>query len=513
MAMSPEATKALVLDIVQRVLRSWWTVVAGVCLGLAGASLALDHVPKIYEARCTIFIAPTNVPDGIGNVTSSSDIAIRLNALESAVLSRPYLLDLIQELDRVAPKFEAPKSEADTERTVKALERGVQVYVKRAARTFILSFRHEDPIVAATVVNTLAQRYIDENVNFSDRSAADNVQLLLKLQEATREELRRREEEISRFRREHMLALNDSLQGNLKQLDQKEKEWEANQRAIERAQDQISQLRLQRDQNRLDAVTALSSAPVDNATLRLQQLRAELDALKLRYSDKHPAVEAKQHQLNEFLKTYSASTGGGGEDDAGGEALSPVDAQIRAQEREIARLEGAQATLQAEIGVLNRRVADTPRNELNLSEIARGIDVLRKKYEAQTANLESAKSTQMVIGERRGEQFEIVETANVPRVPVQPKPMMILGLGVIAGLGLFVGPLVIKRLLVPVITSEKALKEFARSPIVFAIPRIPTTEGMRAEYWRRVRNLALSGLSVVALVAAVVFTYDGKLPF
>ncbi len=35
---------SLILELVDRLFRSWWTVVAGLCLGLAGSLLALNYL-------------------------------------------------------------------------------------------------------------------------------------------------------------------------------------------------------------------------------------------------------------------------------------------------------------------------------------------------------------------------------------------------------------------------------------------------------------------------------------
>lgn len=514
MAMSPEATKALILDLIQRILKSWWTVIAGASIGLAVAMVALNYVPRIYEARCVIFVAPQKLPKDFITLSGGDDMGFRLNALESAVLSRNYLVDLIDELDRVAPNYERPQTEEQMERAVKGLQRRVEVLVRRSARTFHLTFQDEDPLVAATVVNTLAQRFINENVNYDERNISGNLATLEKLADAARQELQSREEAISRFRAAHVMALTASMPGNLKQLEQKEKEWDANQRSIERLGDQLSQLRAQRDQASFDSsVVVPSVAPIDAPTARLQQLRSELSALKLKYSAQHPEVSKKQFELDQFLETYSSSSGideSGNPLDA---TLSPIDAQIASQQREIARLEASQVKLKSEMATLNARVNQTPQNELKLQDMMRGMDPLRKRFDGTQAMVEGAKAAQLAIGAQQGEQFEVTEEAKVPRIPVQPKPMMIYGMGIIAGLVLFVAPMLIKRLLTPVITSEAALKEFARTPILFSIPRIPTTEGMRAEYWRRVKNIAFSGLSIVVLVLAGLFAFTDKLNF
>ena len=60
--MSESGGLSMALELADRLLRSWWTIVAGVCLGSAGSLAALKILPKTYEATTKIFIAPPKIP-------------------------------------------------------------------------------------------------------------------------------------------------------------------------------------------------------------------------------------------------------------------------------------------------------------------------------------------------------------------------------------------------------------------------------------------------------------------
>jgi LPS O-antigen subunit length determinant protein (WzzB/FepE family) len=51
-----KARSALAAELARPLLDSWWTVVAGVCLGLAAGMLGYRHVPKEYRATVTIAV-------------------------------------------------------------------------------------------------------------------------------------------------------------------------------------------------------------------------------------------------------------------------------------------------------------------------------------------------------------------------------------------------------------------------------------------------------------------------
>src|SRR5436190_8323413 len=95
--MSSGSNATIVLEVVDRLRKSWWTVVAGLCIGLACAVVALHYLPRTYKASTLIFVAPQSVPQEFVRSTVTDDMSIRLQSLRESVLSRPYLVKLVQQ--------------------------------------------------------------------------------------------------------------------------------------------------------------------------------------------------------------------------------------------------------------------------------------------------------------------------------------------------------------------------------------------------------------------------------
>src|SRR5262245_49109601 len=87
---------ALLLELADRLVRSWWTVIAGLCVGLAGGMRALDYLPQTYFASTKILVSPPTIPPDLVRSASGDDMAFRFAALKEEVLSRPYMLTLIE---------------------------------------------------------------------------------------------------------------------------------------------------------------------------------------------------------------------------------------------------------------------------------------------------------------------------------------------------------------------------------------------------------------------------------
>jgi hypothetical protein len=76
---------------------------------------------------------------------------------------------------------------------------------------------------------------------------------------------------------------------------------------------------------------------------------------------------------------------------------------------------------------------------------------------------------------------------------------MVYATGLLAGLALFVGPIVLRAFLAPVVASEAGLRSVADVPVLVAIPRLITRDVLRATWNRRLRNVVASVASVAVL--------------
>jgi len=128
---------------------------------------------------------------------------------------------------------------------------------------------------------------------------------------------------------------------------------------------------------------------------------------------------------------------------------------------------------------------------------------LKSQYEDYRVKSEAAKGAQRIEETHKGQQFEFLERATSPRVPVKPVPATIYGGGLAGGLILFVVPLLARRILRPVVYSQTGLQSLAEAPVLAAIPCIPTRETRRRARRAHLVNWTLSLLSASVLAGAV----------
>ncbi|MBZ5638231.1 MAG: hypothetical protein LAO51_05670 [Acidobacteriia bacterium] len=500
----PVATNAVLLELADRVLLSWWVVIAGVSLGLAGAVTALHYLPKTYEASTTIFVAPQQIPQEFVKSTVTDDMSMRLASLREAVLSRPYLTKLVQGTMGTVADAE------EMERTIRSMRSRIEVTVMeneraggRSGGVFRLTYRDRTPDRAARVVNTLADFYIERNVTFRAAQAEGTTRTLESLANDVLDQLKIQELAVAKFKEQHPYDTQAHFEANVQLLQGRQQDLSALIRDLGLARDRLQTLKSQEAQSAIAATSDVGGGAIlDPYTARLSQLKREYEALRARYRDDHPDVKAKKRELEDFIAGGAGaarSPAAGSGDGTGTRFATPIGLQIQAAEREVARLEADQGRLRDEIETYKRRIEATPRVEQQLADLSKGLDVLRERYKDYQTKLEEAKGSQKIESTQKGERFEVIERAAPPALPVRPLPFLVYAAGLLAGLALFVGPIVLHAFLAPVVSSEAGLRSVADVPVLVAIPRLVTRDVLRAAWNRRIRNVVTSVAAVAVL--------------
>lgn len=500
--MSESSQSVRFLEMLHYLRRWWWAPVSGTCLGLTAGLLAYALLPKTYEVNTKMFVSSSEVPQHYVKTVVGDDMAARLRSLRDAVVSQPYLETVVSEVFGV-------RDPARRAALVSRLRSQVSVFLlefddRRGAGLFQLTYRGPDPQRAVQVVNSLARRYMDENVRQRTEEARTTVEALERLSDASGDALRRHETAVTEFRARHLHELPDQLATNMQLLGQQQAALDATERAYLAAQDRLQSLSAQRALVQPPAGTSTRSA----APVTIEELRNELAVLRTTYTELHPLVLAAQRKL-EALEQVD-QTGQHQEEAAPAADSGPADAllrlQMEAQQREIARLEDERRKIHASIDVYRARVEATPVVDAQLTELTKGLEGRATRHREYLANCEEAKGALMVEQSRKTSRFDVVEPAVAPNKPIRPRPVLVYLAGLSIGLLLLPGPLVVREFLRPRLLSEVGLAAMADVPVLACIHELQTPEVVRERRRRLAVNLPISILSAAALVTTFVAT-------
>jgi len=499
--------RLLVLEVVDHLLESWWTVIAGLCLGFAGAVLALQVMPRVYEATAELNLDAEKLASGTVREAVTMDPTLQLQALRRNVLSERYL-------DTISAEIYGPAANpAEREARIQTIRSGVSVRTNSWDQKFSLSYRDSDPERAARVVNALARIYVEENVRFRTDRAASAAETYQTRAEEVWDLLQEKRRQIDRYRADHPLRTEADRGVNVQGLQTAEAALQQNRETQAGLRAQLDQLEAEREQAEMMEAFSLegagaapsSSAPAGTDPT-LARLRSELRDLETRYADRHPLVTAKRAEIERHERTVRAAPTP--EPVAPGPSrpasmTSHFDTQIRLTRAELESRQAEERKLLAEVGEFRRRLAATSEVQARIDEMSRDLNLLESEYKDFASQRLDAESAERVAATGPGKEFQIVGKASPPADPIFPKPLLIYGAGVALGLVVFVGPVLGRGLLMPVVRSEARLAEAIEVPVLVTIPRIETPAAVRQLRRNRMKNVVLAASSVAAVLAVV----------
>jgi capsular polysaccharide biosynthesis protein len=119
--------------------------------------------------------------------------------------------------------------------------------------------------------------------------------------------------------------------------------------------------------------------------------------------------------------------------------------------------------------------------------------LLQKKLEAELA--ENLERTQ------KGEQFKILDRANLPQKPEKPNIPRILAMGIMLALGSGLGLAFVREYLDPAFWSRKEVESMLNIPVLVSIPIITTERDRR---WKKIK-LATSICVLLVMSSTLLF--------
>jgi polysaccharide biosynthesis transport protein len=450
-------------------------------IALAVMTLAVLYsysLPKIYEAKSTVFIEQSVISELVRGIAITPSMDAKVRVLTVAITSRSMLLQVIHDLDMDL----TIRSEAERERLIKALQERTRISLDQRRGLFVVTHKDKDPRLARDFVNTLVRRYIEQSTS-SRRDESFEATVFLSEQIATfRERIDQAEENIIAFRQEKgiVLATDDSTL----------------RREIERAEQVLADLRARRNDLQAQLNLFIQSDPLRE---RLASLQKHLDHLLASYTEQHPEVIRTRGEIEtvQFRMTERPP-----------ESIQNISDPLRFEQ------------IQVELNALDRQQVNVERQLQRNREMLREIPIARATLNELTAEKEKQRQIhQQLVGrygqsevskqmelQDRSASFRIIDPAIIPITHISPNRVMIILFGITGGLGGAFGLLFLLDLLNRSVRSVKDIKSFGL-PILAMIPRYQDKGDLRKKKWRDLRFFTFAGayFGIILFFLAVEF--------
>jgi polysaccharide chain length determinant protein (PEP-CTERM system associated) len=418
--------------------RIWFFV--PLVLGLAAGVVALKVLPPTYRAETKVLVEPQRVPIDYVKPTITVSMQDRLRTIEPLIKNRNNLERIVREMD-LYPEL---RGVAPMDRMVAQVN--YDLLVEPRGDTFFISFKNSDPVKAARTANRVAELFIQSNLQLRENQAQGTSEFLESELATTKRRLEIQEAKIAEFKRLHMGTLPEQRDTNLRGVEQLQTKLELNMDSMDKAetrrlllQSQIAEQRRVAEQRRGSPRSILTeSAPGQPS--RLEQARAELIQLRARYTDRHPDViraQAEVAELEKLEKSQPVQAAVQVAEDGPEPEPVRVDPTLKAElasvDMEIRSLRAERGRILADISRTQSRLENVPRVEQDLVSLTRDYDNIRNSYESLLDKRLNARLYENLEKSQQGERFTIIERAVPPSFPYEPKPVLVLGLGLVAG--------------------------------------------------------------------------------
>jgi polysaccharide chain length determinant protein (PEP-CTERM system associated) len=496
-------------EFLEILLRRKWQIVFSILFILFGASVYCVVTPERFKSSTTILVVPQRVPENYVKSTISIKIEDRLGTIKQQVMSRTRLVAVMDELGL----FKEDRKKYPVEEVVEDMRKRINIEV-RQTDAFTLSFVHENRQTAMLTTSRLASFFIDENLKNREQQAVGTADFLDSQLQETKKKLEQQEERVKRYKSAFMGELPQQLQANLAVMSRLQDQLKANADATRSAQDrrmftesqigtlesQVASIEAQARTASGGAVTAAaepisSSDPAVPYLPELNSKRAQLADLSTKYTEQYPEIRRLKEDVARLEKQVATARGNSPPtQEAAGEpaarqpvaiATNPASPLAREKE-EIRRLRTVLKGLDLEIQSLKResgeirmsvaavesRVDRSPKREQEMISLTRDYDNLKRSYDELLKKKLDADISQNLEKRQKGEQFQILDPANLPEEPFIPNRPKVFGIAVLAALLLGFGGAFGLEMIDTSVRGAKEFSHFSGIPVLASIPSI-----------------------------------------
>jgi polysaccharide chain length determinant protein (PEP-CTERM system associated) len=459
-------TPELVIDII---IRRRWLILVPLSIALmVGIYLAVT-LPRIYEAKTMILVESQRVPQNYVQSIVTENTAQRITTISQQILSRTNLEKIIKDFGL----FSEPEyKDKFIEDLLVNLQERISVDVIRGGNAFSVAFKDKDPQRVMRVANALAAYFIDENLKVRESQAIGTSTFLEAELETMRSRLEQLEESMKNYRKANMGELPEQLDTNLRILQRLQDDLTNRQQGLRDARSRLATLNSQANSRESSVVVIEGGQRRNEGTASLEELRAQLESMQSRYTEKHPDIQRLKTQIADLEARASESTGQNGEASISSRIPLELRRQLIETKQEIQSAETEIEELRAQIAVYQTRVENIPKREQELLGLRRDYENIQRTYESLLTRKLEADIAVNMERKQKGEQFRIVDPARVPERPAQPDLRKLFLFVIAAGLGLGAGAAVLIEFVVPTFRKPDEVEQQYQIPVMVAIPQL-----------------------------------------
>jgi polysaccharide biosynthesis transport protein len=458
-----------------RTIRKRWPfVVLSMIVATVIAFVYTYRQPKIYEATCQVIIepmAPQVLPGskdvvelGTGTFWANKEFyETQYRIIQSTSVGQRTAEKLGLQYDPDYAAVVGPTHD------LTALGRTIagQLSVKplKDSRLALITVFDGKPQRAALIANTVADTYIEYNLDYKLEGARSAMAWLAEQESELKRQLEESELKLYHYKKDRNLlavSLDDkqsmlsqnlaNVNAKLTELHIKLLEMDAKRKMVERARDNIA------DKANLPEIR--EKVTIEKLRDSYVQLNKEYAELSSRYGPSHPKMKSLKSEMDSIRASYEEEING----------------VLATFEKSYQELLDNERSLKSLMEQQKKEAIELSKIEVEYKPLQRSAEQEDKMYGVIAARQKEIDIT----GPMKTNNVRVLERAIVPNIPVRPKPVQNLLLGLMIGLGTGVGLAFAIEALDNTLKTQQDVEQFLGTPVLGLVPVIGTSPGAEA---------------------------------
>ncbi len=459
--------------------RALYLILPAVVCCVAALAVSFLIAPR-YISQTLVLIEQQKISEDYVKPVIAADLDARLASMKEQILSRSRIQPIIERFNL----YPGEKMDERVDETRKNIDiKPIRSEISRANGLpgFFILFTASDPRTAQQVCSEITSLFVGEDLKSREQSAQGTTDFLESQLAEAKSALDTQDQKLADFQRKYvgklpgqqapnmdmLTSLNTQLQAATQQLAQMEQN-----RSYQ--QSLLSQVQSARD-TAGSANAAATPAVVDERQTQLQALQAQEADLVSRYTPDYPDVVTTRRQIADLKKQIATKpavatsvTGKSGESIG----LQQLRASMQASDTGIKAKQAEIAQIQGNVRMYQERISSSPLVEEEYKALTRDYQTVQKNYDDLLAKMNQSKMATSLQRRQQGEQFSLMDAANLPDAPSWPKrPLFGIG-GFLLGLALGAAVSALLEYRNTAIRSEEDVYAFLHLNTLIAVERV-----------------------------------------
>lgn len=476
------SSNQLTVENVLGIFRRKFLLMIGSAVGLGILAFGASYLlPPRYASQTLILIRRQTVPEDLVKPVVTEDVASELATMKQQILSRSNLQPLVTSLNLFP-------SDPSIESRVNSLRKNIAIVplggdYRHAMNAFTVTCRASSASTAQALCSQITSLFISRNLDDQQRSVEETSDFIKQQLTDARNDLTAEDHKLAALEQKNAGMLPDEEGANAATLQSLLVEHNAAILAITQIEQQLADVAPVAANAPLHgsalpaATSATSPGPYDSQIADLKKTQSDL--LRV-YTPEYPGVIAVAQQIRDLesanAKALAARTAAHG-------AMVPVsDPRSARGQTQAARLQSELQARKAEVEQLNRRIKlcqskidAGPAVGEQYRQITRDHQVAADFYDHLQHEMNDSSLAVNLQNQQDGEQFQLIDPANLPDSPEFPKHKKIALMGLGGGAFLGVALAFFLEMRNPVITTETGLAELLSLPVLGNISMVKET--------------------------------------